>query len=168
MKKTYFKNISILAINPCARGMGFAVLEGHDKLLDWGVKSGKGDKNTVAIANAKKLINCKKPEVIVLQDMANAKRHPRIKRLNTKIAALAKANKIEVALVSDEQLKMNLFATAKGNRHKIAETVANRFPDELGFSLPPKRKLWKTEDSRIEFFYAVALALALKVKKSSL
>ena len=165
MTKTYFKNASILAITPCARGIGFAFLEGHSKLLDWGVKSGKGDKNTVAMANAKELISRKKPEVIVLQDMADAKRHPRIKRLNSKIAALAKANKIEVALVSDEQLKMNSFATGKGNRHEIAETVAKRFPDVLGLSLPSKRKLWKSEDRRIDYFYAVALALTLKLKK---
>ena len=165
MTKTYFKNASILAITPCARGIGFAFLEGHSKLLDWGVKSGKGDKNTVGIANAKELITRKKPEVIILQDITNAKRHPRIKMLNKKIAALAKTKKIEVALVSDDQIKVNFFDKAKGNRHNVAVAVAKRFSDELGLSLPSKRKLWKSEDRRIDYFYAVALALTLKLKR---
>jgi Holliday junction resolvasome RuvABC endonuclease subunit len=165
MTKTYFKNISILALTPSARGIGFAVLEGHDQLHDWGVKSGKGDKNKVAIKCVKELIASNRPEVIVLPDMKNARRDPRIKALNRQIIAVAKAHRVSVALFSDAQVKKVLLAECKGTRHDLAEMVAKRFPDQLTFHLPPKRDIYKSEDSRIDFFYAVALALTLKLKK---
>ena len=164
MKKTYFKNVNILAITPCARGIGFASLEGHSKLLDWGVKSGKGDKNKVAIANVKELISRNQPEVIVLQEMKDAKRDPRIKVLNGRIAELGKSRGVNVALITDDEVKRAFFTEGEGTRHVLAETVAKRFPNELGMLLPPKRKAWNSEDSRIDFFYAVALALTLKLK----
>ena len=46
MKNIRSKHFRILAIAPSSRGFGFAVLEGQEKLVDWGVKSIKGDKNT--------------------------------------------------------------------------------------------------------------------------
>jgi hypothetical protein len=165
MTKTYFKNISILALTPSARGLGLAVLEGHDQLHDWGVKSGKGDKNKVAIKRVKELIASNRPEVIVLTDMKSAQRDPRIKALNRQIIAVAKTHKIDVALFSDVQVKKVLLAGEKGTRHDLAEVVAKRFSDQLAFHLPPKRDIYKSEDSRIDFFYAVALALTLKLKE---
>ena len=37
MKKIQPKHFRILAIAPSTRGFGFAVLEGQDTLVDWGV-----------------------------------------------------------------------------------------------------------------------------------
>jgi hypothetical protein len=167
MKKTYFKNISILALTPSARGLGFAVLEGHDQLHEWGVKSGKGDKNKVAIKRVKQLIASNRPEVIVLSDMKNARRDLRIKALNRQIMAVAKTHKIGVALFSDAQVKQVLLAGEEGTRHDLAVIVAKRFPDKLGLEVPPKRQIYKSEDSRMDFFYAVALALTLRLQKGN-
>ena len=97
--------------------------------------------------------------------MKDAYRASRIKALNRLIVGVAKARKISVELFSDAQVKKGILADGKGTRHSIAEAVAKRFPNDLGLSLPPKRKLWKSEDSRIDVFYATALALTLKLKK---
>lgn len=165
MKKAYFKNTRILAITPSTRGIGFAILEGHNKLLDWGVRSGKGDKNKVSIAHVKTLIARERPEVIVLQEMKDVRRAPRIKTLNRQIMAVVKSRKVILEQLWDTQVKRKLLAENEGTRHALAEAVAKRFPNELGLSLPPKRKPWKSEDPRIDFFYAVALALTLRLKK---
>jgi len=45
MSRAYTKDIRVLAIDPSTRGFGFAVLEGPDRLIDWGVKETKVDKN---------------------------------------------------------------------------------------------------------------------------
>jgi hypothetical protein len=137
------------------------------QLHEWGVKSGKGDKNEVAIKRVKELIASNRPEVIVLSDMKNARRDPRIKRLNRQIIAMAKKEKLSVALFSDAQVKKVLLAGEKGTRHDLAEMVAKRFPDQLAFNLPPKRQIYKSEDSRMDFFYAVALALTLRLQKGN-
>jgi hypothetical protein len=52
------------------------------------------------------------------------------------------------------------FGGAGGTKHALAEIIAHRFPDELGFRLPPKRRPWMSEDSRMDIFDAVALVLA--------
>jgi hypothetical protein len=99
--------------------------------------------------------------------MKNARRDPRIKRLNRQIIAMAKKEKLSVALFSDAQVKKVLLAGEKGTRHDLAEMVAKRFPDQLAFNLPPKRQIYKSEDSRMDFFYAVALALTLRLQKGN-
>jgi hypothetical protein len=165
MKTAYFKNTRILAITPSTRGIGFAILEGHNKLLDWGVRGGKGDKNKVSIVHVKTLIARERPEVIVLQEMKEVRRAPRIKTLNRQIIAVVKSRKVNLEQLWDKQVKRKLLAENEGTRHALAEAVARRFPNELGLSLPPKRKPWKSEDPRIDFFYAVALALTLRLKK---
>lgn len=45
MNKINPKQFRILAIVPSYRGFGFVILEGQDTLVDWGVKTVKGNKN---------------------------------------------------------------------------------------------------------------------------
>jgi hypothetical protein len=53
----------------------------------------------------------------------------------------------------------------QGTKHELAEILAKQFPEELGSRLPPKRKAWMSEDSRMGIFDAVALALVFRLKK---
>jgi len=46
----------------------------------------------------------------------------------------------------------------QATKHALAEHLASRFPEELGFRLPKKRRFWMSEDSRMDMFDAVALA----------
>jgi hypothetical protein len=46
--------------------------------------------------------------------------------------------------------------------------LAECFPEELGLSLPPKRRPWMSEDSRTDMFIAVALVMALRLKQLKL
>jgi RNase H-fold protein (predicted Holliday junction resolvase) len=39
------REIRVLAIDPSTRGFGYAVIEGRESLIDWGVKETKTDKN---------------------------------------------------------------------------------------------------------------------------
>ena len=48
----------------------------------------------------------------------------------------------------------------------MAELLAKKFPDELASRLPPKRKPWKSEDSRMDIFDAVALAVAFRMSSN--
>ena len=49
--------------------------------------------------------------------------------------------------------------TRAGTKYGIATALVPAFP-ELMVGLPPKRKPWQTEDSRMSIFDAVALGLA--------
>lgn len=162
------KTIRILAIAPSTRGFGFAVLEGPEALVDWGVKSVKGDKNTQSIAKVEELILLYQPGVMVLQDnsLEHSRRSARILELDQLIIAMASTRKVRVALLAHEKVRRVFFAKGRGTKHALAEILAKRFPEELGFRLPPKRRPWMSEDYRMDIFEAVSLALAAIVVKS--
>jgi hypothetical protein len=65
-------------------------------------------------------------------------------------------------LFSRQQVRRVFFADGQGTKHALAEILAKRFPEELGFRLPPKRRPWMSEDYRMDLFDAVALALMLR------
>jgi hypothetical protein len=76
MNKIHPKQFRILAIAPAYIGFGFAVLEGQDTLVDWGVKNVAGNKNTQSLKQVEKLIIQYQPGVLVLQDIEDS-RHSR-------------------------------------------------------------------------------------------
>lgn len=155
----------ILAIAPSAKGIGFAVLEQPQHLVDWGVKSAKGDKNAVSLQRAEELIAKYQPTLLVLQDTRDSRRAPRIKKLIRNIHALASCRMIEVALLLRENVNQSLHPDDGATKCEIAQIIAQRFPQELGSRLPPMRKLWQSEDSRMDIFDAVALALTVQQEK---
>jgi Holliday junction resolvasome RuvABC endonuclease subunit len=153
----------ILAIAPTTRGVGFAVLEGKDSLVDWGVKTVQGDKNANSLARVEELIAQYRPGVLVLQDIKDSRRSQRIKVLSRKIVDLAETRNVSVKVFSQEQVRRTYFTNGLGTKHEIAELIAQRFPDELGTRLPKKRKAWMSEQYQMGIFDAVALALMLRL-----
>jgi Holliday junction resolvasome RuvABC endonuclease subunit len=151
----------ILAIAPSTRGFGYAVLEGHKLLVDWGVRSVEGDKNAGSIEKVEEMIAHYNPQVMVLEDTVTkgSSRCARIQALTKRLVAVAESRTIKVALFSGKQVRRVFFGDAGGTKHALAEIIAQRFPEELGFRLPPKRRPWISEDSRMDIFDAVALAL---------
>ena len=164
MIQTQPKHLRILGIAPTTRGIGFAVLEGEDSLVDYGCKSAKGDKNAQSVAIVKKLILQYRPDVIVSQNtlIKGSHRVERIQELTGQIITMAKAHQIKVSLISFKQVKQTYFDHGLGTKHEIVEILAKRFP-ELADRLPPKRRPWTSEDSRTSIFDAVALIFAHKV-----
>jgi Holliday junction resolvasome RuvABC endonuclease subunit len=162
MNKSLPQYPRILAIAPSTRGFGYAVIEGHKLLVDWGVRSVEGDKNSGSIKKAEEMIALYNPQVMVLEDTAakESRRSPRIQALTKRLVAVAESHTIKVALFSQKQVRRVIVGEAEGTKHDLAKSIAERFPEELGFRLPPKRRDWMSEDYRMGIFDAVALALA--------
>jgi hypothetical protein len=167
MKKTIPKYPRILAIAPSTRGFGFALVEGLNTFVDWGVKSIEGDKNAGSVARVKAMIAHYEPDVLVLENtlINPVRRAPRIRELTKRIASMSKIQGVRVILLTREQVRRVFFGDYHGTKYAVAEILSKRFPDELGFRLPPKRRPWMSEDSRMDIFDAVALALAVRKAK---
>ncbi len=156
----------ILGIAPTSRGFGFAVLEGDGTLVDWAVKSGKGDKNTDCLREVKAMFQRYEPGMIVLEDASAecSQRSPRIRKLIQELVSLSSKHGIKAELFSREEVKRVFLSDGDGTKHDVAEAVAKMFPEELSSRLPPKRKPWMSEDYRMGIFDAVALSLTVRIK----
>ena len=167
MKQIIPKYPRILAIAPSTRGFGFALVEGLNTLVDWGVKSVGGNKNVGSVAKAKAMLNHYAPDVLVLEDtlVKPFRRARRIRELTKRLLSVSKNQNVRVMLLRREQVRMVFFPDGQGTKYALAQILAERFPDELGLRLPPKRRPWMSEDSRMDIFGAVALALAVRKVK---
>jgi hypothetical protein len=142
-------------------------MEEQDVFIAHGHKIVEGeDKNIKSSIWVENLIARYQPGILVLQDVAakGSRRAPRIKLLHRQIVKLAGKKKIQAKLISGMKLRITLLGNPKATKQEMAELLARQFPDELATRLPPKRKPWKSEDSRMDIFEAVALAVVFRMR----
>ena len=160
--RTFRKNPKrVLAIDACARGFGFAVVEGSDRLIDWGVKEVHRGKNSKSLALIKKLIEYYEPDLVVVEDCTarGSRRRRRIRNLIQKLLTLCSATRMRTRSVPRLRVR-KIFGAS--NKDEVAATIVQNFP-ELAPCQPRPRKAKHdfTEDSRMSIFDAVALALTV-------
>jgi hypothetical protein len=148
----------ILAIDPFSRGVGFAVLEGPDELIDWGLKTTGNADNKKAVRRIKALIDRYQPDLLALEnwESTGARRCRRVEILLNLIAT-GTWKGLRVRLVSRLQLHSIGPLPHVSTKFGRASLIAERFP-ELHPYLPPARKPWMSEDDRMSIFDAVAFA----------
>ena len=149
-----------LAIYPTSRGFGFVIFEGPHRLIDWGVKEVRGDKNRRSLIRAKELIAWYKPDVLVLEDAlsASSRGSSRMKDLHRELEQLAVSTKTVVHRYTRPEIKAIFALRGSSTRYEIAQAVSEEVP-ELGPWFPPPRQIWKSEDPRLSIFDAASLAI---------
>jgi len=112
------------------------------------------------LSNVGNLINHYQPNAIAIEDAQakGSRRSARIQALIDEIVVLARDAKIKVKRCSRKQLNLDFLSDEHGTKHDLAGFMAARFPKELDLHLPPKRRLWTSDDCRMDIFDAVALA----------
>lgn len=160
MTGIHSKEIRILAIDPSTRGFGFAVLEGANRLIDWGTRSARKNKNDACRKKIADLIDCYQPDILVVENcvVKGSRRCLRVRRLIDAIAKLAGERKIRTRRISRKQVQAAFVETGTSTKHEIATVISKRFP-ELVPHLPPERKAWMSEDCRERVFGAVGMTL---------
>lgn len=144
------------------------MLEEPLQLIDFGTKSVKGDKNLQSLNRLEDLLDYTCPDVVVVEDITKrgARRRERARSLIRDIIKLAARRKIKVCTVSRLKVKIMFCPSSAFNKHQAASSIAAQFP-ELEHHLPPLRKPWMSEDSRMSIFDATALALTFYARKSN-
>src|SRR5260370_37850338 len=92
----------IMAIDIRSRSFGFAVFEGSDRLLDWGVRSFRSGVNAVKVPPSKKLLALFdefSPSVVVTRKPEPGRNGKRVPLLAT-IQRVAKSRRTQVGAVS--------------------------------------------------------------------
>ena len=67
----------MLAVDPTSRGFGFAVLEGPQDLIDWGVKQVRARKTSRSLKAIQELMQRYRPEMIVKSSLRIVPRRDR-------------------------------------------------------------------------------------------
>ena len=133
-----------LAVDPTSRGLGFAVLEDRNRLVDWGGKQtpSKG-RNGRCVAAVVALIRAHEPDLLVLEDCAapGSRRCRRVRDLIQDLRRVAVSSRLPVRFVSPSALRETCAGSPRATKHEVAVALAKRFP-ELARQLPPRRKPW--------------------------
>jgi len=147
-----------LALDPTSRGLAFAVLEGSERLVDWGlVELPDKQDERLFLTRVSQLIARYEPAAVAIEAITGSRRRSRGRDRIARISRLANRNGLAVHGVARADLREH-FAESGATKWEIAVAVSRLFP-ELEAWLPRKRKPWMSEDERMSIFDAVSLAL---------
>jgi D-alanyl-D-alanine carboxypeptidase len=154
----------ILAIALRSRRFGFAVFEGSNRLLDWGMAFyplSHGAQRAATSKRVASLLTLFIPSVVVVakarsQNVRNGSGVRPILRL---IRREASARLIPVHVMKRVEVREVFRLAHAKSKNEIAAMIAQKFP-ELLWKLPPKRRIWESEHPIMAMFDAVALGFA--------
>src|SRR6187401_3179202 len=145
----------VTAITPFSKGFGYCVLEQRIRLVDWGFKALPRNADFTALTNrAAELVELYPPTLLVLPGTGSGHRSPRVLEFIEELRKLARSRQL-ACLRIDLAYMMNFFFNGKAaTKSKLAVTLGEAFPKELGVYVPPPRKPWMSEDNRLNIFAA--------------
>ena len=154
IRKTHHtQQTRILALDVHPRSFGYVVVESPDKLLDWGVRRSyqktKNHPEVLARGRLRPLLKIWKPGAVVtrVED-----------RRNKDVQSLLRHMKKEAGATSFLPITGTRNYYVGRDKYRRAVEMAARFP-EIGWKLPPKRKLGDSEHYLISMFEALAIAV---------
>ncbi len=160
MSPSSLNDVRVLALDPSSGGFGFAVLEGPNQLIDWGVKTAPDRTPHYALWLIDALITRYEPDVLVLEDCErdSSRRCPRVRALIRHITRRAAKAEIPTQRFARHQIQEAFAGASALTKSRMARAIAEQFP-ELAPRVPPVRKPWMSEDYRMNIFDAVGLGV---------
>lgn len=146
-----------LGIDPSPRGFAFAVIEGSGRLVDWGTIECPNRRPAHIARRLDALISRYSPAAVATEDYSRSRRGSRARKMADCVVGYCRLREIAVFLPNRSDVRRTLVLSEESTKYTTACAIVERFP-ELARILPPKRKPWKSEDSRMNVFDAVGLA----------
>src|SRR2546421_6611574 len=120
----------VLAIAPSVRGLGFAIFEGPEMLVDWGVKGARNEKNSRCLLQIVNLFERYRPDALVVEDCRRkrSRRCLRVRRLIIETTRLSSSRIIHPYRFSRLQVRKAFSQYGALTKHQIATAIAKKFP----------------------------------------
>ena len=159
-------SLRVLAIDPSTHGFGYALFEGPNRVVDWGTADIRSDKHAAALKKTEELIRRYEPAVLVVEDCSHksSRRNPRVRLLTEQMLALARRCGVKGYPLPLVVVYQQFSKQGAKTKYDVALALAREFP-ALMLRLPPKRKPWQSEDSRMSIFDAAALGYTYLVHR---
>ena len=147
-----------LAIYPSTRGFGFVVFEGISSPIDWGIKQFRENKNTQTVVEASRLMRRYEPDALILEDYkgSGSRRAKRIEQLISLIGEVAQERGVRTFRYSRSMIRQCFREWDAKSKDDIARAIVSALP-LFKAQLPPRRRIWMSEDSRMGIFDAISL-----------
>lgn len=154
----------IIALEIRASKFGFAVLEGRDRLLDWGVRTFGEDAESFKSTLSDRLgtlLMFHDPAVVVIRnrDPQSTTDGKKIQTIIGTLKQVIKPGSTKLRVLTTSQIRDRFALSGSTTKHDIAKSLAERF-EELSFKLPNKRKAYQSEAPVMLVFDALATAVA--------
>lgn len=151
------RGLRVVAIDPTRNGFAYAVLEGKECLIDYGLVGLPKDGSKTFSEMVAEVLERFEPEVVVLESPVKTRRRRRAKRRIKEAEAEALRHGIPFCAATREQVREALGWKGTTKYH-LARAATRHFP-ELLRRLPPERKFYEPERERMNIFDAVSFAL---------
>lgn len=154
----------VLALDVRPRKFGFVVFEGPTRLLDWGVRNYRVQGNrqqSIVASRTDAILGLYAPSAVVMRhrNSLSTNAGKAIDLVTRAIIRQVRQRDTAIRIVSTRTVRHFFARHGCTRKYEIATTLAKRFPD-LHWKLPPKRKLWQSEDYRMSIFDAAAVGVA--------
>jgi len=161
MSRILAQDKCVLAIDPTNRSFAFVVMEGHDRLVDWGFKTPQIHSTAKDLSGVEELIQRYQPDVIALEDAHDkrSRRCTRVKQLVKRVYALGLRQNIPVRGFPRAAVTKAFGKDGAITKHQIATVIANRFPELAPYLPPHPRKVWEQETREMSLFNSMSFAL---------
>lgn len=155
--------LRILALDVRPRKIGFAVFEGPNQLLDWGVKQlprGRKGQEVEITKKLGKLLDIYSPSAIVMRRKLDGSSRSKKARkfLISRIRMEARQRSVLISFISTTVLRKFFNQHGCLTKPQIASKLASWF-EHLHWKLPPKRKAWHGEHRTVPIFDAAAVGV---------
>jgi hypothetical protein len=150
----------VLAIEPSSKGLYFVAFDVDQRLLDWGGREARTNKNRHCRLVARTLAKGFKPKYLVLEDgdAPTSTRRPRIRELLRAMAQDACDDGYRVVRIPRLKVRQRFCVYGISSKDDIASAICEKYP-ELAPRLPKKRRPWESEHYSLALFEAVALGV---------
>ncbi len=150
----------VVGIDPTTKGFAYVVFEDPETLIDWGHAEVRPLSHESCLERITRLLARYEPAALVCEDITHpsCQRRQRVKNLLTALQAFTYQCGVETLGISQHDVENYFSAYDAHTKYARACCITAWFP-ELSPYLPPKRKLWMSEDLRINTFDAAALVL---------
>ena len=149
----------VLSLYPNMHGLGYVLFETELRAVDWGIKTARRRKHETAMKQTNSLLRAFSPQHIILPTRAPVvSGSRRLHKISTDIALLAENVGSHVHWYSRTDIKSCFAKHGAESKDAIVNVIARLLP-EFQQHVPPRRRIWMSEDYRMGLFDAVALAM---------
>jgi hypothetical protein len=136
----------LLAIDPNHRGFGYVILEGPERLIDWGTRQVRGHKNRASLGAAEELISHYRPQILVVEDVGarHCRRCRRVRELVEALDHYGRERGLTVRKIAQTTVKRTFRPPGVRNKNQMARFITAPFPELARYVLPER----KTVDER--------------------